>query len=185
MTHVKLSRGLDAGAQCALVEGQPETPRSIEVNVVFTTFSGTVAALRTASKLARGLHATIRLLIVQTVPFALPLDRPPVSPEFIAQRCCCLAIECGEAAEVSVEIYLCRNRRRILQRVLMAHSLVVLGGTNRWWRTAEQKVANLLASNGHHVIFVDLRSRSLLSAGLAQDGMGFPASGFLPDASSI
>src|SRR5690242_18074174 len=53
-----------------------------EVNVLFTNPKDTLAALRAADALARDLNATIRVLAVQAVPFAMPLEQPPVSTAF-------------------------------------------------------------------------------------------------------
>ena len=51
---------------------------SIEVVVIHTTTEGTLKALRTAAALAQGLGAHIRLLVLQVVPYALPLAEPQV-----------------------------------------------------------------------------------------------------------
>jgi hypothetical protein len=143
--------------ECRAVQGSFEDACGLEVNVVFTTEQGTVAALRTAGNLARQLNAGIRLLVTQVVPYALPLDRPKVSVGFIQDRCRSMALECTGVTEIRVNVYLCRNRSQALRRVLSANSLVIVGGRRRWWHGAEQKLAKMLEADGHQVIFADVR----------------------------
>src|ERR1700694_1862112 len=58
-------------------------PRRLEVNVIFTEPHATAAALMTAGSLARDLGACIRVRAAIAVPYALPLEKPPVSAGFI------------------------------------------------------------------------------------------------------
>ena len=60
-------------------------PRRLEVNVIFTDPHATAAALKTAGSLARDLGACIRVRAAIAVPYALPLDKPPVSVGFIEE----------------------------------------------------------------------------------------------------
>lgn len=124
--------------------------------MVFTTYRGTLAALKTAENLARHLDARICLLIAQVVPFALPLDCPSVSVPFTQERCLSIASECAEASEVQINLYLCRDKRQVLRQVLRPRSLIVVGGSRRWWRTPEEKLARMLRDDCHHVIFAHL-----------------------------
>jgi len=127
----------------------------LEVNVVFTTLEGTLAALKTAASLAHDLNARVRLLVHQTVPFALPLEAPPVYVSFIERRCRALAIGCAWASEVKVDVYLCRDRLRAVLQTLRSNALVVVGGKRSWWPGAEQKLARQLQHHGHRVIFAE------------------------------
>jgi hypothetical protein len=133
----------------------PQRDTKLEVSVIYTTEHGTIAALKTASNLAKGLHATIRFLAPQIVPYALPLDRPPVSPRFTERRCRAMALACTEASEVRVEICLCRNKRAALLWAVRPHALIIIGGRKRWWRSSEQRLARTLQEQGRRVIFVD------------------------------
>src|SRR5579864_1630346 len=102
-----------------------EVAAKLEINVIFTTYQGTLAALRTAANLARNLDARIRFLVPQVVPFAFPLHNPPVSVAFTERRCCAMAQACERVSEVRVEVYLCREKKALLLRALRAHSVVV------------------------------------------------------------
>ncbi len=104
--------------------------RKLEVTVIFTTTPGTLAALRLAGQYARDLGARISILVVQVVPYPLPLERPPVAPEFTTQRYRALAAD--QKIETRVQVYLCRDSRQALLQALKTHSLVVIGGRKRW-----------------------------------------------------
>jgi hypothetical protein len=56
----------------------------------------------------------------------------------------------------TVRLFLCRDRDETLAKVLGRHSLVVLGGTRKWWRfTAEKRLARKLRRAGHKVVFIE------------------------------
>ena len=129
--------------------------RKLEVNVIFTTTQGTLAALRLAGQYARDLRGRISILVTQVVPYPLPLENPPVAPEFTTQRYRTLAAD--QRIETRVEVYLCRDRRQVLLRALKPNSLVVIGGRKRWWPNREQALAKILRSHGHQVVLVDLK----------------------------
>jgi hypothetical protein len=132
--------------------------RRLEVNVIFTDLQATVAALRTAGSLARDLGACIRVRAALAVPYALPLDRPPVSADFIEELLSDLVCRLDlDAFEPSVHLYQCRDRVETLLRVLSPNSLVVIGGRKQWWPTAERQVAKALQSKGHRVVFIGLQ----------------------------
>jgi hypothetical protein len=131
------------------------TETRLEVFVIFTDAPGTLTALQMAAGLAQKLEAHIRLLMPYEVPYTLPLTRPPVPVEFLEGQVRELA---GKIRlEVAAHIYLCRNKRRILECLLRPHSLIVVGGKKRWWRTSGQRLAQSLEKDGHHVIFAELR----------------------------
>jgi|SRR5579863_2446420 len=144
---------LQVGDRHPSQESYAEPGSGLEVNVVYTTPPGALAALRTAG--TRQLEARVRLLVPQAVPHCLPVTRPPVPIAFTEARCRRMALECSDAVEVQIHVYLCRDRRQGLRAALKPHSLVVVGGSRRWWRTPEEKLATLLRSDGHHVIFAD------------------------------
>ncbi len=122
--------------------------------MIFTTTPGTLAALRLAGEHARDLHGRISILATQIVPYPLPLERPPVAPEFTRERYRMPAAD--QRIETRVQVYLCRDSRQALLKALKPNSLVVVGGRKRWWRTREQALVKFLCAHGHHVIFVDL-----------------------------
>jgi hypothetical protein len=128
----------------------------LRVFVVSTTPDGTLSALRAAADLARHLNSHISLVAPELVPMRLPLDKPAVSVEFLKRR----YLDLVSAAEIqdeqiAIQIWLCRDRESSLEKVLPQRSLVVIGGSARWWNRREQRLAVFLRALGHHVVFVD------------------------------
>jgi hypothetical protein len=134
----------------------PDADPSLEITVLYTTWEGTVAALKALGVLARDLEITLGLIIIEVVPFRLPLDQPPVSVEFLKRRQEDLVAEAGlEGGKTSVQICICRDRKETLGRLLPTPSLIVLGGRRRWWPTREQRLETFLARLGHQVVFIN------------------------------
>jgi hypothetical protein len=139
--------------------GTPEAAagRKVEINVVFTSDRGTLAALETAGRLAHELTAQINLLAPYAVPYPLPLDRPPVNVAFVERKLYKLAQTAQGALDTNVQVYLCREARQTVLQVLKPSSLVIIGGRRRWWPTPETRLAKALRTRGHYVIFTTLR----------------------------
>jgi len=129
--------------------------RELVINVVFTTATGTLAALRAAQDMAGDLNAQCVLLVPQIVPLQFSFSSPPVSIEFTERRAHPLALECRGNLEISIRVYLCGDTRKCLLKALKPQSIILLGGRRRWGLAREQRMARLLQANGHRVIFVD------------------------------
>ena len=133
-------------------------PGRFEVNVIFTDPQATVAALKAAGSLARDLGACIRVRAAISVPYALPLDEPPVSLPFTERLLSNLVGRLEQDDfQPTIDLYLCRNQVETLLRVLKPNSLVVIGGQKHWWPTVERRMANALRSEGHRVVFIGLK----------------------------
>jgi hypothetical protein len=125
-----------------------------EVTVILTSFEATRAALKKASALAMRSGARIALLAVQVVPYPRRLDKPPVPLGFIAGRFAEILRQSPVKSEI--RIFLCRDRKKALERVLVPHCLVVLGIRKRWWLSGEKRLARRLRRAGHEVILVQM-----------------------------
>jgi len=123
--------------------------------VLFTTHVGTVAALKTASRLRANPGARPKVLVLYEVPYTLPLDKRALPEGFLEDQLRALRRDFPE--EISVQIHLCRLARQGVREVLPPHSLIVMGGRKRWWPTAEQWLARRLRKDGHEVVFAELR----------------------------
>lgn len=123
----------------------------MEVVVLHTTVSGTLQALKTAARLAQGLSARIRLLVLEVVPYPLPLHQPDVSLPATQKRFRTLAE--NASIETSVDIHLVRDPERVIDSVLEPHSVVVVGAHRTWWPTASGRLAKRLERRGHQVIY--------------------------------
>jgi hypothetical protein len=131
-----------------------EAESRLEISVVFTSVESTLSALKAAGVLADRLSAHITLVVPQIVPYPLPLTSPPVQPDFNDRR---FRVIAGQShVETAVRVYLCRDRMETLKAVLKPHSLIVIGGRQRWWRrTSEELLAQNLRRSGHEVIFTE------------------------------
>jgi hypothetical protein len=132
-----------------------EVGQRLNIAVVFTSVDSTLAALKEAGNLARRLGARITIVVPQVVPYALPLENPPVPVEFNENRFRVMASK--SPVETSVHIYLCRDRFQTLTSVLKAGSIVVLGGRKRWWPTRDEVLARQLRRAGYEVLFTETK----------------------------
>ena len=143
-------RKLQDGATAASSGGSP-----LDLHVVFTDLTSTLATLAAASELARGLGARMTIVAAQVVPYPLPLDDPPVAASFTERVL--LEAASAQTVDTRVDIYLCRDRRQAIRQALKPDSLVVIGKRKRWWPTGEESLARMLKRDGHRVIFQRLR----------------------------
>jgi hypothetical protein len=124
---------------------------TMEVVVLHTTIAETLQALKTAAHLAHGLSARIRLLVLEVVPYPLPLDQPNVPLPFIRRRFRTLAA--GTPIETNVDIHLVRDPDKTIESILEPHSVIVMGAQRTWWPNAHTRVARRLERLGHQVVY--------------------------------
>ena len=129
-----------------------ETESRLNISVVFTSVTPTLAALKRAGELANQLGGHITLLVPQVVLYPLPLESPPVLLVWNERRFRVIANQ--SPVETMVRLYLCRDRHELVMSALKPQSLVVIGGRTRWWwATAEERLARTLRRAGHEVVF--------------------------------
>lgn len=141
------------GAELPKPQNVHKSDSRLPLVVVFTSGEATVLALKNAGILASRLHARVELIITQVVPYPLPLDQPPVHPNFLLRRLCALARE--TPVGTSVRLFLCRDRLATLKEVLRPHSLIVVGGRRSWWAMEETNLTRKLRRAGHDVILTE------------------------------
>jgi hypothetical protein len=130
-----------------------DSDRQLEVALLFTSPEATVNALEKTADLLAGLNARIKLVAVQTVPYILALNNPPVSLAFNEQRLLDIA---GESPiETTAHLYVCRCPLETLTSVLKPGSILVVGTRNRWWPTWEHKLGRKLESAGLRVVLLE------------------------------
>lgn len=140
--------------------GDPVRPNAedrearLNISVIFTSLESTLSALKRAGALASSLGARITLLVPQVVPFPLPLESPPVLLDWNEKRFRVIANQ--SPVEMTVQIFLCRDRLETLASVLRAGSIVVVGAAKRWWPTADARLARKLRKAGHEVIVAEM-----------------------------
>ena len=123
----------------------------MEVVVLHTTVAETLQALKAAAQLAQDLSARIRLLVLEVVPYPLPLDHPAALLPFTQRRFRTLAR--NAPIETSVDIHLVRDREKALGEILEPHSVVVMGVHRSWWPSANREIVKRLERAGHQIVF--------------------------------
>jgi hypothetical protein len=126
----------------------------LEVVVLFLKMQGTFEALEMAATLAKGLHASFRMIVLREVPYSLPLSEPAVSNEFAERQFCDYVLNLN--FDVKVDIYLCRSRNKELLQILKPHSLVILCTKKGWWPSPEKQLAKFLRKNSHQVLLIPM-----------------------------
>jgi hypothetical protein len=123
---------------------------SLEIVVLHTTTKGTLQSLKTAAGLAAGLGAHIRLLVLEVVPYPLPVEAPQVPLDFTQRRFRTVAD--GARIETTVDIRLGRDCSEMLESALKPRSLIVFTGRRRWFLSPERRIAKRLEQRGHQVV---------------------------------
>src|SRR5579864_8353657 len=137
-------------------EAQPQ------ITVISTTTKGTLAALKTAARVAKNLDAPITLAIIKVVRRHLSLEVPPLLIEFIEKCAYALVADAGiRDKSVSIQIWICHDRKKCLRQALGPQTLAVVGGTKHWWRRDEQKLEEWLCREGYPTIFADSDAKNI------------------------
>ena len=123
---------------------------------VFIWYTGvrrTLAALGAAARLTAGLDARLEVIVLQVVPYPLPIDEPSVRPSFWTERFKRMVDEIE--IEAAVHVYLCRDWRHAVASALPRGSIVVIADRSSWWPRREWRVARSLRAKGYRVIVVE------------------------------
>jgi hypothetical protein len=128
-----------------------EADQELSIAVVYTSVHSTLAALKEAGDLASQLGARITLIVPEVVPYAVPIETPPIAVLFNENRFRVIASR--SLVETNVQICLCRDRLAALRAALKPGSIVIVGGRKRWWPTKDERLARDLRCSGYEVIF--------------------------------
>lgn len=128
------------------------------LHVVFTTWPGTLAALRIAAQQSRLLEPRIILWFFQQIPRQFSAASPPISTDFIQRRLRAMARKCCPDVGTEIRICLCTNQWECMRAAFTPDNVVVAGGRKWWWHSREQKMAAFLRSYGCRVLFVATQS---------------------------
>ena len=113
----------------------------LEIFVIFTDHSRTLAALRMADHSGKKLDARLWLLMPYEVPYALRSTRPAVPVGSLEEQLRALASKIPVAT--ATHICLCRDKCRTVRLILKPRSIMILGGRKRWRPTAGNRLASV------------------------------------------
>jgi hypothetical protein len=147
--NVFQSIGIDSKSKLQAINANYRLP----VFVIFTSIDRTLKALEKACEVAKPLQTRIEILVVQTVPYLLPLDDPSVPLEFIVKRLEEATAQFPE--QIKISAYLCRDLLEALKRVLNRNCPVVIGIGKKWWPTSDERLARKLRRAGYDVVLVE------------------------------
>jgi K+-sensing histidine kinase KdpD len=138
------------------------------VFVVATGRAATAQALRRAGKLARESGASIVLIVPHLTTFASYLERHDDLAVRLADEYRDLAT--GIGIKAFVRVCVCQRMKDIFVMLVGAVATIVIGGKRgSWFRpTAERRLADDLAKDGHRVVFEDLAAGA--DAAVARQG---------------
>ena len=128
-----------------------------EINVMFTTLRGTLAAIRVAATLARATGASLRLIHPRVTPYPLrsagyALAAEPEVIEADRER---EQVVAAAGVPVDVLVSVCGRTAEGASIALRDHSLVIVGGHRSWLPTQLERLQRALESLGHVVVFVN------------------------------
>jgi hypothetical protein len=139
----------------AIVEQSPQAAE-LDIVIPFTTPELTRAAIDAANCMGAGLHAALRLVRVQVVPFELDLNRPPVFIEFLKEQLAGFE----SALPIAGEVRLARDFEDGLKSTLGADSVVILATKQRPWRTSTERLSRSLRRSGYRTVLVGTEAQN-------------------------
>jgi hypothetical protein len=125
---------------------------AIEIVIPYTEWQLGLAAVDRAAALAARLSATVRLIAVHTVPYPMPFGCPALAHAWLVEQLVDLASR--SPLTVHPQVILARSRFEGFRAAMQAESTVLLATYRRFWKTAEDRLADMLAGEGHKVALI-------------------------------
>jgi hypothetical protein len=129
--------------------GADEFAGEIELVVPYVGPKVTRAVLDRAAALTAGLNARIVLVAVQALPYPSQFICPTAIHAYLVDH----LTELAEHSPIRVEahVVLARSREEGFREALKNESTVLVGTPRHFWRTSEERLARMLAGDGHKV----------------------------------
>lgn len=109
----------------------------------------TAVLLKRAAELVSGLNAKVLLLAVHTVPFPADFASAALSHAHLVSQLADLA---GQSPlQVVPQVVMARDREEGFRFVLQEESTVLVASKKHRWQTPEERLALVLAGDGHRV----------------------------------
>ena len=126
----------------------------VELVVPYTELELTRALLQRTAGLTGGLQARITLLAVHAIPYPASFRCPTAMHAFLVDQLLELAAEC--ALPVNSQVVLARSREEGFRFALKCESTILMASRRHFWRTEEERLARMLAADGHKVALVHI-----------------------------
>ncbi len=152
----------------SLIDRSGSDFRRLEISVVFTDVATTRCAVETVRRLAQGFPARISILVPQVIPYPLPLDQPAVPVSFTREAL--RKIFESEDAELSLTVFLCRDRMEAIRAAVPAGSLLAIGAASRHWWNSAARLSRRLERSGYRVILIEASTISRMPLQLSDYG---------------
>jgi hypothetical protein len=133
--------------------------RELELVVPFTDPALAAALMRRATALTAGLDAHIQLVAVHTVPFPADFHCTAFAHAFLVDQLTDLATACP--LPVNPQVVLARSRSDGFRFALRPESTVLIASRRALWRTSEERLARMLADDGHKVVLIHISGSDL------------------------
>jgi hypothetical protein len=124
----------------------------LEIVVPYTEWSLTQAVLQRAAVLTAGLQVRILLIAVHNTPYPATIGCPAMVHAHLVEQLIDLAGSCPLA--VNPQVVLARYWDEGFRYAIKPNSTVLIGTWDRLWRTHEERLAQLLAREGHEVALI-------------------------------
>jgi len=140
-----------------MLGGESAADRPPEATVLFTSKDATQIAIAQAARWIKRNGASLRILVMQVVPFPEMLDHPTrLDPDI---RCAKELAEESTIGEVTVAVYLCRKVIEGVKCAIDRQTPVFMGAKGHSWWTGEWRLARKLQNCGYLVCCVDVQKR--------------------------
>ncbi len=124
----------------------------LEIVAPYTEWSLAKAVLERAVVLAAGLEVHIQLIAVHTSPYPAAIGCPALVHAQLVEQLTDLAAGCP--VPVTPQVVMARYWDEGFRYAVKPNSTVLIGTRERFWPTHEEKLARLLAREGHHVALI-------------------------------
>jgi hypothetical protein len=124
------------------------------IYVVFTSLNGTRKAVEKAAQFMDLSKHAIEVVATQSVPYALPLEEPPVPLEVFVGHLKEIAEQFPQIKKVSA--YLCRDELEALKQVINVPCPILMGVRKTLWPDHDKHLAQKLRHAGYDVLLIEM-----------------------------
>jgi hypothetical protein len=124
----------------------------IEIAILYTEWAVTESVMNRVVAYTAKLDATMTLIAVHAVPYPMSFGCPALVHARLVEQLIDLASRCP--LPVNPLVVLARSCAEGFRHALKPQSTVLVGTRRRLWKTAEERIAESLAHDGHHVALV-------------------------------